>query len=73
MWIFVEPIGVVRSHISSQSMEICRDSTVGELINVLNLPAKLNVIALADGRRLSMNEKVKEGASIKIVSLVLGG
>lgn len=54
-------------------MEICRDSTVGELINVLNLPAKLNVIALADGRRLSMNEKVKEGASIKIVSLVLGG
>jgi sulfur carrier protein ThiS len=48
-------------------------STVGTLIKLLDLPLKLNVIAIVEGKRVSMDEPVRDGSSIRIVSLTLGG
>ena len=73
MRIFLEPIGVVRGRLFAQSVEIDGDSSVGKLIESLNLPSKLNVIAINNGRRMSSDEILKDGATIKIVSLALGG
>ncbi|MHB8202587.1 MAG: hypothetical protein ACYDHG_02650 [Desulfomonilaceae bacterium] len=73
MRIFLEPIGVVRGRLCPQSVEIDVDSAVGKLIESLNLPPKLNVIAITDGKRMSLDEKLKDGATVKIVSLALGG
>lgn len=69
----MEPIGVVRGRLFVQSVEIHGDSSVGKLIESLNLPSKLNVIAINNGRRMSSDEILKDGATIKIVSLALGG
>jgi hypothetical protein len=71
--IFLEPIGLVRNSLAPGYVEMEEGSTVGSLLNSLNLPLKLNVIAIVKGKRVSMDESVSNGSSIKIVSLTLGG
>jgi hypothetical protein len=71
--IFLEPIGLVRNSLSPGHIEMEEGSTVGTLLKSLNLPFKLNVIAMIKGKRISMDEPVRDGSSIKIVSLTLGG
>lgn len=73
MRIFLEPIGLVRNRFSPRLVEMEDGSTVGTLIKLLDLPLKLNVIAIVEGKRVSMDEPVRDGSSIKIVSLTLGG
>lgn len=73
MHIFLEPIGFVRNRFSPRLVEMEEGSTVGTLIKSLDLPLKLNVIAIVEGKRVSMDEPVRDGSSIKIVSLTLGG
>ncbi len=73
MQIFLEPIGFIRNSLSPRLVEMKEGSTVGTLIKSLNLPFKLNVIAIVEGKRVSMDEPVRDGSSIKIVSLTLGG
>jgi sulfur carrier protein ThiS len=71
--IFLEPIGLIRNSLAPGYIEIEKGSTVETLIKSLNLPFKLNVIAIVEGKRVSMDEPVRDGSSIKIVSLTLGG
>jgi hypothetical protein len=71
--IFLEPIGLVRNRLSPRLVEIEDGSTVGNVIDSLELPSELNVIAMVEGRRVSMNEPVTDGSCIKIISLTLGG
>lgn len=73
MRIFLEPIGLVRNRFSPRLVEMEDGSTVGTLIKSLDLPLQLNVIAIVEGKRVSMDEPVRDGSSIQIVSLTLGG
>lgn len=54
-------------------MEVEGNFTIGELLESLNLPAGINAIAIIDGKRMPGDEPLKDGAVVKIVSLVLGG
>ena len=69
----MEPIGIVRGRMCPQVVDIDGDCAVGELIESLNFPPKLNVIAVTYGRRMASNEKLQDGATVKLVSLALGG
>jgi len=74
--IFLEPIGIIRGRVCAQHVEIpeiAGGCAVGKLIESLNLPQKLNVIAITDGRRMSLDEPLKDGSTVRIVSLALGG
>ncbi len=73
MRIFLEPIGIIRGRVFAQHVEIAGGCTVGKLIESLNLPQKLNVIAITDGRRMPLDEPLSDGSTVRIVSLALGG
>lgn len=69
----MQPVGVTKNYVDTQAMEVEGNFTIGELLESLNLPAGINAIAIIDGKRMPGDEPLKDGAVVKIVSLVLGG
>lgn len=73
MRVYVEPVGLLKTTFYPTVVELQNESTIQDLIQLFNLPKELRTIALIKGKRQSDDHNLKDGDSVKLVCLALGG
>jgi sulfur carrier protein ThiS len=73
MKITVRPVGVIRKFVAEHELETTEGLTPERLIHDLNIPRKLKMVPLVNGKSIPMKEKLKDGDEVVLVTMLGGG
>ncbi len=73
MKINVRPVGVIRKFVTEHELEADEGLTPERLIHDLNIPRKLKMVPLVNGKSIPMKEKLKDGDEVFLVTMLGGG
>lgn len=73
MRITVKPTGLIRRYVREGDLDVPGDLTSRELIQALDIPGELKMVSLVNGHRRDLDEPLREGDEIRLVTLLTGG
>jgi sulfur carrier protein ThiS len=73
MKIKVRPVGVIRKYFTEHELETADGLTPEQLIRDLKIPGKLKMVSIVNGKSIPLNEKMKDGDEVILVTLLSGG
>ncbi len=73
MKIHVEGAGFMRRHVASGPVDLPDDAVVATLVGALRLPSGHRVVVLIDGKKRLPDDRLFDGESALVVSLLSGG
>ncbi|MEJ2715967.1 MAG: MoaD/ThiS family protein [Deltaproteobacteria bacterium] len=73
MKITVRPVGVVRRFAEDQTIVVRAGLNSRGLIRKLGIPHELKMISFVNGTRVDLNEELKDGDEVRLVTLLTGG
>ncbi len=73
MIIHVEGAGFMRRHIDAGAVDLPDDAIVTTLVRALHLPSGHRVVVLVDGKKRLPDDRLFDGESALVVSLLSGG
>ncbi len=73
MRITIKPVGVIRRYVREGDLDVPAGLTSRGLIAILDIPEELKMVSLVNGRRRDLDEALREGDEIRLVTLLAGG
>jgi sulfur carrier protein ThiS len=73
MKIKVRSVGIIRKYFSDYELETAEGLTPEQLIHDLDIPRKLKMVSIVNGKSIPLKEKLKDGDEVILVTLLSGG
>ena len=73
MKIKVRPVGVIRKFVTEHELETADDLTPERLIRDLNIPVKLKMVPIVNGKSIPLKQKFKDGDEVILATMLTGG
>jgi len=73
MSIKVRPIGLIKRFAQEQEIDLREGLTPRQLIRDLGIPEELRMMAFVNGKSRGLDEELRNGDDIKLVTLLTGG
>ena len=73
MKIKVRPVGIIRKYVTAHERETAEGLTPERLILDLDIPRKLKMVSIVNGKGIPLKEKLKDGDEVILVTLLSGG
>ena len=73
MKIKLRPLGIIRTYVKDEEIDIEPNTTCGEVIESLAIPIPLTVVAFINGGSVGLDTCIKEPCELTLVTLVRGG
>ena len=73
MKITVVPIGLIKKYAQGESLDVREGTTSRELIGALKIPRELKMVSYVNGKQRGLDQALKDGDEVKLVTLLTGG
>ncbi|MCX5880334.1 MAG: MoaD/ThiS family protein [Deltaproteobacteria bacterium] len=73
MRIRIKPAGIIRLYVDEKDMEVPTGLTIRGLIALLAIPAELKLMTFVNGKRKEVDEILKDGNEVRLITLLSGG
>jgi sulfur carrier protein ThiS len=73
MKIKVRPVGVIRKYVTEHELETAEGLTPEQLILDLEIPRKLKMVSIVNGKSIPLKSKLKDGDEVILVTMLSGG
>ena len=73
MRIRIKPAGIIRRYVDEKDMEVPTGLTIRGLIALLAVPAELKLMIFVNGKRKEVDEILKDGNEVRLITLLSGG
>ncbi len=73
MKIVLRPKGVIRRYVDETEINVPIGITPRRLISDLNIPDKLKMAAFVNGKKRSLDDELKDGDEVNLITLLGGG
>jgi sulfur carrier protein ThiS len=71
--ITVVPIGLIKKYAQGESLDVREGTTSRELIGALKIPRELKMVSYVNGKQRGLDQALKDGDEVKLVTLLTGG
>jgi sulfur carrier protein ThiS len=71
--IVLRPKGVIRRYVDETDINVPSGITPRRLIGDLNIPDKLKMAAFVNGKKRSLDDELKDGDEVNLITLLGGG
>jgi hypothetical protein len=69
----VKGAGPLRAHVPDEELVLPAGSTLEEIVSRFAIPSGHPVLAMVDGKRRPLKEKLRDGSHVVLVTLLPGG
>lgn len=73
MRIVLRPKGVIRKYVDDTEISVPNGITPRRLISDLKIPDKLKMAAFVNGKKRSLDDELKDGDEVNLITLLGGG
>ena len=73
MRIVLRPKGVIRKYVDDSEINVASGITPRRLISDLKIPDKLKMAAFVNGEKRSLDDELKDGDEVNLITLLGGG
>ncbi|HTY26424.1 MAG TPA: MoaD/ThiS family protein [Desulfomonilaceae bacterium] len=73
MKIRIIPIGLIKRFADEREIEVEAGLTSRKLIADLGIPAELKMVSFVNGTRIDLDNELRDGDEVRLVTLVTGG
>ncbi|MDQ7784533.1 MAG: MoaD/ThiS family protein [Desulfomonilaceae bacterium] len=73
MKIIVRPVGLIRRYVREEELDVPAGFTSRGLVRFLKIPGELKMVSLVNGRKQDLDEPLREGDEVRLITLLTGG